>query len=62
MNGKNRKDAGVLNAGDIGAVVKLKNTHTGDTLCDAKLDIELTGIVFPAPSIHEAVVTKSKGD
>ena len=62
MNGKNRKDAGVLNAGDIGAVVKLKNTHTGDTLCDAKLDIELPGIVFPAPSIHEAVVTKSKGD
>ena len=62
MNGKNRKDAGVLNAGDIGAVVKLKNTHTGDTLCDAKLDVELPGIVFPAPSIHEAVITKSKGD
>lgn len=62
MNGKNRKEAGILNAGDIGAVVKLKNTHTGDTLCDAKLNVELSKIAFPLPSIHEAVVTKSKGD
>ncbi|MFL3050803.1 MAG: elongation factor G [Candidatus Neomarinimicrobiota bacterium] len=62
MNGKHRKDAGILNAGDIGAVVKLKNTHTGDTLCDPKLNIELEKINFPSPSIHEAVVTTSKGD
>jgi elongation factor G len=62
MNGKNRKDAGILNAGDIGAVVKLKNTHTGDTLCDQRLDAQLPKIDFPPPSIHEAVVTKSKGD
>lgn len=62
MNGKNRKDAGQLFAGDIGAVVKLKNTHTGDTLCDNRLNIELRKVEFPTPSIHEAVVTKSKGD
>ena len=62
MNGKHRKEAGILNAGDIGAVVKLKNTHTGDTLCDPKLNIEIQKINFPPPSIHEAVVTKSKGD
>ena len=62
MNGKHRKEAGILNAGDIGAVVKLKNTHTGDTLCDPKLNIEIEKINFPSPSIHEAVVTKSKGD
>ncbi len=62
MNGKNRKDAGILNAGDIGAVVKLKNTHTGDTLCDQRLDAQLPKIDFPPPSIHEAVVTRSKGD
>ncbi len=62
MNGKNRKEVGVLGAGDMGAVVKLKNTHTGDTLCSAKIDIELPKIEFPLPNIHEAVVTKSKGD
>ncbi len=62
MNGKHRKEAGILNAGDIGAVVKLKNTHTGDTLCDPKLNIELQKINFPPPSINEAVVTTSKGD
>lgn len=62
MNGKHRKEAGILNAGDIGAVVKLKNTHTGDTLCDPKLNIEIQKINFPPPSIHEAVVTTSKGD
>ena len=62
MNGKHRKEAGILNAGDIGAVVKLKNTHTGYTLCDPKLNIEIQKINFPPPSIHEAVVTKSKGD
>ncbi|MEE2876850.1 MAG: elongation factor G [Candidatus Neomarinimicrobiota bacterium] len=62
MNGKNRKDAGILNAGDIGAVVKLKNTHTGDTLCDQGLNAQLPKIDFPPPSIHEAVITRSKGD
>ncbi|MFQ6608751.1 MAG: elongation factor G [Fidelibacterota bacterium] len=62
MNGKNRKEVGALGAGDMGAVVKLKNTHTGDTLCDSKFDIELPKIIFPFPNIHEAVVTKSKGD
>ncbi|MDP6457293.1 MAG: elongation factor G [Candidatus Marinimicrobia bacterium] len=62
MNGKNRKDAGQLFAGDIGAVVKLKNTHTGDTLCEGRLNVELRKVEFPTPSIHEAVITKSKGD
>ncbi|MDP7558173.1 MAG: elongation factor G [Candidatus Marinimicrobia bacterium] len=62
MNGKNRKEVGVLGAGDLGAVVKLKNTHTGDTLCSSKLDIELPRIDFPLPNINEAVITKSKGD
>jgi|TARA_B100001079_G_scaffold39425_1_gene30797 elongation factor G len=62
MNGKNRKEVGVLGAGDMGAVVKLKNTHTGDTLCSSKLDIELPRIDFPLPNINEAVITKSKGD
>lgn len=62
MNGKDRKDVGDLVAGDIGAVVKLKNTHTGDTLCSPKFEIELPSIDFLLPNISAAVVTKSKGD
>lgn len=62
MNGKSRRDTAVMSIGDMGAVVKLKNTHTGDTLCHSKLNIEFPKIQFPLPNIHEAVVTKSKGD
>ena len=62
MNGKDRKEVGVLNAGDIGAVVKLKNTHTGDTLCAKNDPIQLKEIDFPAPVIRVAVVPKAKGD
>ena len=62
MNGRKRKEVAMLSAGDMGAIVKLKNTHTGDTLCDSKLQVELPKIDFPSPNIHEAVVTKSKGD
>jgi len=62
MNGKSRRDTAVMSVGDMGAVVKLKNTHTGDTLCHSKLNIEFPKIQFPLPNIHEAIVTKSKGD
>jgi len=62
MNGKSRRDTAVMSVGDMGAVVKLKNTHSGDTLCHSKLNIEFPKIQFPLPNIHEAIVTKSKGD
>ncbi|MBD3288627.1 elongation factor G [candidate division KSB1 bacterium] len=62
MNGKERKEVSVLNTGDIGAVVKLKNTHTGDTLCAKNDPIKLNEIEFPAPVIRVAVVPKAKGD
>ena len=62
MNGRERKDAGVVIAGDLGAVVKLKNTHTGDTLCDKKYPIVLPGIEFPKPVINLAIKAKNKGD
>ena len=62
MNGRNRQDTNTLIAGDIGATVKLKNTHTSDTLCDKKNPIVLPKIDFPAPVIRVAVEPKTKGD
>ncbi len=62
MNGKERTDIGKLILGDIGAVVKLKNTHTGDTLCEKKMPVVLPPIDFPAPIFEMAVRSKAKGD
>ncbi|NOZ56977.1 MAG: elongation factor G [Calditrichaeota bacterium] len=62
MNGKERHEVGYINAGDIGAVVKLRDTHTGDTLCDKRDPVVLKGIDFPEPAIRVAVEPRSKGD
>ena len=62
MNGKNRKDAAQLIAGDIGAALKLKNTHTGDTLAHSKHPIQLPKILFPLPNTSKAVNPKTRGD
>ncbi|MGD8777766.1 MAG: elongation factor G [Ignavibacteria bacterium] len=62
LNGKNRKEVTKLIAGDIGAVVKLKDTHTGDTLCSKNFSIVLEPINFPEPVIRGAIKPKSKGD
>ena len=62
MNGKNRNEIGKLGAGDIGALVKLKNTKTNDTLCDKRATIELATVEFPEPVISVAVSPKSRGD
>ena len=62
LNGKNRTSVQHLNGGDIGAVVKLKNTHTGDTLCSAKNKIHLPSTEYPNPNIHAAIKLKAKGD
>ncbi len=62
LNGHNRKDVAKLNAGDIGAVVKLKDSHTGDTLCSKNFTILLPGIEYPEPVIRFAVKPKAKGD
>ncbi len=62
LNGKNRIAAEVLNAGDIGATVKLKDTHTGNTLCNPKNQVTLTKVVYPKPNIHAALRLKSKGE
>jgi elongation factor G len=62
LNGKNKVSADRLVAGDIGAVVKLKVTHTGDTLCDKSNTIKFPKIAFPDPKIRTAIVSKAKGD
>ena len=62
LNGKTRKEIGNLGTGDIGALVKLKNTSTGNTLCDKKNPILLKSIQFPEPVISVAVAPKSRGD
>jgi elongation factor G len=62
LNGKNKKNADEMFAGDIGAVVKLKNTHTGNTLAKKGSDIEFPKIDFPEPRIRTAIQPKAKGD
>jgi len=62
LNGKNRKEIGVLKTGDIGALVKLRNTHTSNTLCDKRNPVKFAEIQFPEPVVEIAVTPKSKGD
>src|SRR5436190_6885024 len=52
LNGKTRTSVPSLNAGDIGAVVKLKDTHTGNTLCSPKRVVTLPKVTYPKPNIH----------
>jgi elongation factor G len=62
MNGKTRKETPVLHFGDIGAVVKLKNTHTNNTLASKSRQVSLPSIWYPAPITDAAVALKGKGD
>jgi len=62
LNGQNREMVNVLGAGDIGAVVKLKDTHTGNTLCTAKHPLTLPKVVYPKPNIHASLVATVKGE
>lgn len=62
MNGKNREDAKVLHAGDIAAAVKLKDTHTNNTLCSVKHHVTLPEVNYPKPNIHAALKAKVKGE
>jgi len=57
-----RQDVGRLHAGDIGVVAKLKDTHTGDTLCAQGRSLVLEGIDFPSPDIAIALRVASRGD
>ena len=62
LNGHERIEVGNARAGDIIALVKLKNTHTGDTLCQRGGSLILPGINFPEPLICVSIATKEKGN
>jgi elongation factor G len=57
-----RQETSELRAGDIGAIVGLKQTFTGETLCDSSAPIVLEAIEFPEPVISIAVEPKTKAD
>ncbi len=60
MHANDRKDLEVCYAGDIAAVVSVKNTTTGDTFCDEKHPIILESMEFPEPVIRVAIEPKTK--
>ncbi len=60
MHANHREDIETVYAGDIAAVVGLKNTTTGDTLCDEKHPIILESMNFPEPVISVAIEPKTK--
>ena len=62
LQGKEQKPTASVHAGDIAAVAKLKDTSTGDTLCDEKSIIVYNPITFPGPVISFSVKPKTRSD
>ncbi len=62
MHAEHREEVKEMYAGEIAATVGLKNTSTGDTLCDLQNPIVLEKIVFPEPVISVAIEPKTKAD
>ncbi|PTX58172.1 translation elongation factor 2 (EF-2/EF-G) [Melghirimyces profundicolus] len=62
MHANSREEIKTVYAGDIAAAVGLKDTGTGDTLCDPKHPIILESMIFPEPVISVAIEPKSKSD
>ena len=62
LRGKKMEAVDELSAGDIGAVNKLGNTNTGDTLCDPGAKIRFSPIYFPKPTLFMAVSAEKKGE
>ena len=60
MHSNHRKDIETVYAGDIAAAIGLKNTTTGDTLCDEKFPVILESMEFPEPVIQLAIEPKTK--
>ena len=62
LNGKDRKEISKVMAGDIAAVVKLKDTHTNNTLCSKNYPVLMKKIEFPQPIMRVAIVSKNRHD
>ncbi|MCT4598644.1 MAG: elongation factor G [Vallitalea sp.] len=62
LRGKEQIEVKEVRAGDIGAVAKLNNTSTGDTLCDKSRPVKLKGINFPESLACRAIFPITKGD
>ena len=62
MNGQNKKEASKLVSGDIGTVLKLKNTHTNDTMCNSSSPVVLSKISFPNSIMSFAIHPESRGE
>lgn len=62
MHANHREEIQTVYSGDIAAAVGLKDTTTGDTLCDEKAPVILESMVFPEPVISVAIEPKSKAD
>jgi elongation factor G len=62
LQGKTQKNVETLGSGEIGVAQKLKETQTGDTLCDEAQPFELPRITFPEPAINFAIQPKTRGD
>lgn len=62
LNGKDRKETPKVAAGDIAAVVKLKDTHTNNTLSGKNNPVVMKKIEFPAPIMRVAIVSKNRHD
>ena len=61
VNGKKQEAVNELTAGDIGAVAKLSDTGTGDTLCDESAPVKFDAILFLKPTLYKAVYAKARG-
>jgi len=62
MHANTREELKEISAGNIGAIVGLKNTHTGDTLCDPEHPVVLEKIIFPEPVVSLKIEPKTKAD
>lgn len=62
IKGKKQEEMPYIGAGDIGAVAKLQNTKTGDTLCSPARKVVLAKIDYPLPCYSMAIYPKTKGD
>jgi elongation factor G len=62
LQGKQQVAVPEIQAGDLGAVAKLKETHTGDTLCDKAQPIVYAPLSFPEPATTFAIEPKTRGD